>query len=164
MTFEEVAGEVHAAVSAGELSGDRVVELAVALEGLGVAVPADLDLRTLLTGFARLDTSVRTVQRDLDATAVPGRLRVCAPAWGDGWLRVEYGGQASSTGFDPRRSADPLAEVADVAQEIIVEELWTSWPLCPEHGFGLHVNNTPEWVCTGAKHHVVAAVGRLGGG
>ncbi|MFI6536846.1 hypothetical protein ACIBHY_30650 [Nonomuraea sp. NPDC050547] len=164
MTFEELAGEVHAAVSAGELSGDRVVELAVELEGLGVAVPADLDLRTLLTGFARLDLAVRTVQRDLDATAVPGRLRVCAPAWGDGWLRVEYGGQASSTGFDPRQSADPLAEVADLAQEIIVEVLWTSWPLCPVHGFGLHVNNTPEWVCTGAKRHVVAPVGRLGEG
>ncbi|MFI6296445.1 hypothetical protein ACIBEJ_32970 [Nonomuraea sp. NPDC050790] len=164
MTFEDVADRVRAAIGAGELDGDRAVELAVALERLGVAVPADLDLRVLLTGFARLEQAVRTVGRDLHATGVPGRLRVCAPEWSDGWLRVEYGGRASSIGFDLGRSGDPLAEVADAAQGIVVEALWTSWPLCPEHGFGLHANNNAEWHCKGAKPHMVAPVGRLGGG
>ncbi|MFE9373007.1 hypothetical protein ACFYM2_24995 [Streptomyces sp. NPDC006711] len=34
--------------------------------------------------------------------------------------------------------ASALALVADAAQETVTERLWQAWPLCAEHGLGMH--------------------------
>jgi hypothetical protein len=82
------------------------------------------------------------------------------------------------------RESDPVALVADLAQETIIErvlELSSVWPVCAHHGFGLHVRGVRGgeldaevrdwplpgpgvWWCGGDGGHVVAAVGSLGRG
>jgi len=65
--------------------------------------------------------------------------------------------------------AAALASVADAAQETVVERLWQAWPLCPEHGLGMHPREDAEerlsWWCAGGSRrgpaHVHAAVGAL---
>ncbi|MFF5496107.1 hypothetical protein [Streptomyces aquilus] len=66
--------------------------------------------------------------------------------------------------------ASALASVADAAQESVVELLWQAWPLCPEHGLGMHPREGAEkrlsWWCAGGgarrgPAHVHAAVGAL---
>ncbi|SNX62703.1 hypothetical protein SAMN06272735_4490 [Streptomyces sp. TLI_55] len=66
--------------------------------------------------------------------------------------------------------ASALANVADAAQETVVELLWQAWPLCPEHGLGMHPREDAEkrlsWWCAGERlrqgsAHIHAAVGAL---
>ncbi|MFI6498758.1 hypothetical protein [Nonomuraea typhae] len=162
MTFEEIAAALRGGAG---LDDDRALNLAAGLEGLGVAVPADADLRALLTEIARLDEAVRAVQHDLEATGVPGRVTLTVPEWAPGWLRVTYGGRAASTGIalgQPGSLDQVTMDVADTAQAIIAEEVWTGWPTCPEHGFGLHVDKRAVWRCKGAEPHVVSRIGQLG--
>ncbi|WP_157251183.1 hypothetical protein [Nonomuraea typhae] len=164
MTFEDLAAALRAGAA---LDDDRVLDLAARLESLGVAVPGDADLRALLGEIARLDEAVRAVQRDLEATGVPGRVTLTVPEWAPGWLRVTYGGQAASMGIvlgQPGGLDQAVMDVADTAQAIIVEEVWTGWPTCPEHGFGLHVDEGALWRCKGAEPHVVSRIGQLGEG
>ncbi|MEV5340286.1 hypothetical protein AB0K93_17685 [Streptomyces sp. NPDC052676] len=68
------------------------------------------------------------------------------------------------------RLASALASVADAAQETVMELLWQAWPLCPEHGLGMHpVADAQErlfWRCAGERSrrgpaHLHAAVGAL---
>ncbi|WP_052442525.1 hypothetical protein [Streptacidiphilus neutrinimicus] len=54
----------------------------------------------------------------------------------------------------PLREEAGLPEVADAAQESAVEHLWRTWPVCPEHGLGLHPRLREEdgakvWWCGG---------------
>jgi hypothetical protein len=77
---------------------------------------------------------------------------------------------------DGHPGGDPVAVVADSAQETITERLGVVWPLCPIHGFGLHVGGLLDiyedddepssgpgaWWCTGDGGHLVAEVGLLG--
>ncbi|MEU0582293.1 hypothetical protein [Streptomyces sp. NPDC006132] len=66
--------------------------------------------------------------------------------------------------------ASALASVADAAQETVVELLWQAWPLCPEHGLGMHPREDAQerlsWWCAGERlrrgpAHIHAAVGVL---
>ncbi|KRD19140.1 MULTISPECIES: hypothetical protein [unclassified Streptomyces] len=66
--------------------------------------------------------------------------------------------------------ASAVASVADAAQETVVELLWQAWPLCPEHGLGMHPTEDAEerlsWWCAGERPrggsaHTHGAVGAL---
>lgn len=65
--------------------------------------------------------------------------------------------------------ASALAIVADAAQETVTERLWKAWPLCAEHGLGMHprdVDGQLSWWCAGERlrrgpAHIRAAVGVL---
>ncbi|MFG1665062.1 hypothetical protein [Streptomyces sp. Y7] len=62
-----------------------------------------------------------------------------------------------------------LASVADAVQETVIERLWQAWPLCPEHGLGMHPSDAEgqlSWWCAGERlhrgpAHIHAAVGAL---
>lgn len=65
--------------------------------------------------------------------------------------------------------ASALATVADAAQETVAERLWQAWPVCAEHGLGMHPRDADEqlsWWCAGERltrgpAHIRAAVGAL---
>ncbi|QKZ19930.1 hypothetical protein HUT05_22745 [Streptomyces chartreusis] len=66
--------------------------------------------------------------------------------------------------------ASALASVADAAQETVMELSWQAWPLCPEHGLGMHPMQDAQerlfWRCAGERlrrgpAHFHAAVGAL---
>ncbi|MFI9585292.1 hypothetical protein ACIHCQ_26335 [Streptomyces sp. NPDC052236] len=65
--------------------------------------------------------------------------------------------------------ASALAIVADAAQETVTECLWQVWPLCAEHGLGMHPRDADgqlSWWCAGERlrrgpAHIRAAVGAL---
>jgi hypothetical protein len=65
--------------------------------------------------------------------------------------------------------ASALAIVADAAQETVTERLWQAWPLCTEHGLGMHPRDEDaqlSWWCAGERlrrgpAHIRAAVGAL---
>lgn len=54
-----------------------------------------------------------------------------------------------------------LAELAEAAQETVVECRWEVWPLCPAHGIGLHAADPGVWRCAADGGHRVAPVGGL---
>ena len=79
-------------------------------------------------------------------------------------VRVVVNGEvASGSGlmsFDP---TELLVEVADAAQEIIMDDFMV-WPQCPQHDAGLHpelVDGEAVWVCRVGRH-TLARIGRLG--
>ncbi|MFF3499642.1 hypothetical protein [Streptomyces sp. NPDC003247] len=59
------------------------------------------------------------------------------------------------------------AEVAEAAQETVMEVLWQVWPVCAEHRLGLHVSQDEDravWWCAGGERdpaHARAPVGGL---
>lgn len=62
--------------------------------------------------------------------------------------------------------AQALEAVADAAQETVSEQLWQAWPLCAEHGLGMHTRAADgrlSWWCAGERGlaHIRAAVGEL---
>ncbi|MFC9387211.1 hypothetical protein [Streptomyces venezuelae] len=79
-----------------------------------------------------------------------------------------HGNSLDPTSQDNLASA--LASVADAAQETVMELQWQAWPLCPEHGLGMHPRENPEeqlsWWCAGPRPprgpaHIHAPVGAL---
>ena len=66
-------------------------------------------------------------------------------------------------------AAQALAVVADAAQGTVTERLWQAWPVCAEHGLGMHprdVDGQLSWWCAGERTrpgtaHVREAVGAL---
>ncbi|MFE7584077.1 hypothetical protein ACFU5Y_21265 [Streptomyces gardneri] len=116
------------------------------------------------------------VNRDLAATLPdqePLRLRRL-PSWDEGedvYVTLPNG-EWQGNCLDPSTSDDPVsavAAVADAAQETVVELLWQAWPVCGEHGVGMHPYTEDEqvgWWCSGGRTprepaHVPAAVGAL---
>jgi hypothetical protein len=93
---------------------------------------------------------------------------------GGGW----YGNPIQVSSFpDKGPGSEPVAAVADLAQETLME--WRGfrvWPVCSAHGRGLHLSNADgsgdeddveragpaHWWCSGDGGHRVAEVGRLG--
>ncbi|MFI1355164.1 hypothetical protein ACH4TV_16570 [Streptomyces sp. NPDC020898] len=65
--------------------------------------------------------------------------------------------------------ASALAVVADAAQETVIERLWQAWPVCAEHGLGMHPRDADgqlSWWCAGERlrrgpAHFRTAVGAL---
>ncbi|MFE7514227.1 hypothetical protein ACFU8I_23815 [Streptomyces sp. NPDC057540] len=60
-------------------------------------------------------------------------------------------------------AAEVLCAVAEGVQEFVMSHHRVTWPVCGEHGRGLHVDHvheTPVWTCTGGSTdgHVVRAI------
>ncbi|MGW4202158.1 hypothetical protein [Streptomyces sp. NPDC004726] len=81
---------------------------------------------------------------------------------------------------EPDDATTVLTEVADAAQSTVMELLWQVWPICWEHGIGMHprpAGTTEDWYpgetdaagpavwwCRGSRNgrcHDVALVGEL---
>jgi hypothetical protein len=62
-----------------------------------------------------------------------------------------------------------LGAVAEAAQDTVSERLWQAWPVCTEHGLGMHLRDDDgrtSWWCSGVRSrpvtpHIRAAVGAL---
>ncbi|MHC3469755.1 hypothetical protein ACYF6T_13660 [Streptomyces sp. 7R007] len=123
------------------------------------------------------EEALALVNRDVAATLPDhGPLRLLAlPGWeeedevehvyvalpnGHWWGNNVWGSGAADTA---------LAAVAEAAQDTLTECLWRAWPVCEEHGLGMHLDHrddTVVWVCAGSgtggdPGHVRAAVGAL---
>lgn len=80
---------------------------------------------------------------------------------------------------EPDHPAHVLAVVAEAAQDTVQELFWQVWPVCREHGLGVHVRpagtggawpdrreitEPPVWWCRGNRpdgHHDVCPIGEL---
>lgn len=78
-------------------------------------------------------------------------------------VRVVVNGEtASGAGLMSFRPAELLVEVADTAQEMVMDD-YRVWPECLRHQAGLHAeldHGQAMWVCRSGKH-VVAPIGQL---
>ncbi|MGW1963487.1 RNA-guided endonuclease InsQ/TnpB family protein [Streptomyces sp. NPDC001935] len=89
------------------------------------------------------------------------------------WSRELTYGEWHGNHLDPCSQDSPdsaLASIADAVQDTVMELLWQVWPLCPEHGLGMHLTEDAEerlsWWCVGERlsrgpARVHAAVGGL---
>jgi len=119
------------------------------------------------------DAALALVNHDLDAL-LPGRgpLRLWGtPSWdeegGGEWVYVVMPDGTWHGNQLPEEAG--VLEVADAAQETVVEVLWEVWPVCEAHQLGMHgreEGGRDVWWCAGEGGHVVGAVGELepGGG
>ncbi|GAA4582748.1 hypothetical protein GCM10023194_18360 [Planotetraspora phitsanulokensis] len=119
--------------------------------------------------WATLETALKIVERDLYASGIEGALGITIPDWDDsGCARVEFRGACGSPPIRPSSGRDvdlAISDVADAAQDIVMELVWGVWPTCPEHRLGLHaalVEGVAVWQCAGAGTHTAAAIGDLG--
>jgi len=119
--------------------------------------------------WARLEHALAIVERDVRAGGITGPLALTVQSWdptGSAW--VEFRGACQGNGLRPGAGHDPqasLVQVADAAQETIMEVTWTVWPVCDVHDLGLHAeldHGTAVWRCTGNGTHTVAPIGELG--
>ncbi|MFE1550318.1 hypothetical protein [Streptomyces sp. NPDC058718] len=141
--------------------------------------------RPVLPGeYPRWEEALGLVNRDLAAT-LPDQepLRLMALPAGDGgdgldgargedlyvtMANGEWQGNCLEA-IGENGHAHAVGTVADAAQETVSELLWQAWPVCGEHGVGMHPRVTDEqavWWCSGGKsprepEHVRAAVGAL---
>ncbi|MFF9476271.1 hypothetical protein ACF1E9_27080 [Streptomyces roseolus] len=125
------------------------------------------------------DQALALVNRDLAVTLPqlePLRL-LALPSWDSEEPEYVYvamaNGEWHGNHLDPDSQdglASALASVADAAQETVMELLWQVWPLCPEHGLGMHLTEDAQerlsWQCAGERSrrgpaHIHAAVGAL---
>ncbi|OKJ15999.1 hypothetical protein [Kitasatospora sp. CB01950] len=124
------------------------------------------------------DRALALLNRDLAATLPEqGSLQLLAlPSHDeDGPENVHVAlanGEWHGNSLDPESADDPaaaLAAVADAAQETVTERLRRAWPLCAEHGLGMHPRDADgqlSWSCAGERSrrgpaHIRAAVGGL---
>jgi hypothetical protein len=125
------------------------------------------------------DRALVLLNRDLAATLPqqgPLQLLALASPDADGPENVHVAmadGEWHGDRLDPdsqQSHASALASVAEAAQETVMELLWRAWPLCPEHGLGMHPAEDAQerlfWRCTGERSphgraHLLAAVGAL---
>ncbi|MEU2065080.1 hypothetical protein [Streptomyces sp. NPDC013455] len=121
------------------------------------------------------DEALAVVNRDLAAT-LPEQRPLCLIAYPaqegeDEQVYVALAdGDAHGGSLWPARSADrALGDVAEAAQDTVMECLWQVWPVCTVHGLGMHVAEElgrPAWRCAGGGRsgdpaHVRAAIGEL---
>jgi hypothetical protein len=160
----------------------RAAELAsLCVEGADEARLAEAALRvldeTFEPGFAEepallaaLTDALDRVNADMRATGLPGTAHLVIPEWSErnAWVETWDGHRGSSSGLSPGSGRDPvtaLAEVADEAQDAVMEAIWAAWPVCPAHGIGVHPevhDGTAVWWCKGAGGHSVTAIGAWG--
>ncbi|MGW3558906.1 hypothetical protein ACWDNT_16285 [Streptomyces sp. NPDC000963] len=125
------------------------------------------------------DRALALLNRDLAVTLPrlePLRLLALPPYDADEPENVHVAmanGEWHGNDLDPNSQDSPasaLASVADAAQETVTELLWQAWPLCPDHGLGMHPREDAEgrlsWWCAGERSrrgpaHIHAAVGAL---
>jgi hypothetical protein len=124
--------------------------------------------------LASLEDAMRLVNRDVAATGVrPCRLRVhdVGLTWSsNAYVEAWNGFHANSGNISPGSGADPvwaLVDVADDAQDALMEALGTAWPgACPVHRLGVHSRDQDEaavWWCSGDGGHAVTAIGEWQG-
>jgi hypothetical protein len=119
--------------------------------------------------WTTLETAVKMVERDVRASGIEAVLGIAIPGWDrdSGCARVEFRGGCGGPAIWPRSGRDgnvALADIADAVQDIVMEHIWGVWPVCPEHGLGVHaalVEGTAVWQCAGAGTHTAAAIGDL---
>ncbi|WP_283137458.1 hypothetical protein [Rhizohabitans arisaemae] len=151
--------------SAG-LSAEEVARLAERLLDLAGFEPG-FDLKP--EAWPVLRDALDTVERDVRAAGIDGELVLESAEWDvqTGCARVRFRLQQASSALPAVLADRPvraLVEIADSVQGLVTEELWTVWPLCPEHVVGLHprrFGGKAVWSCTAAGGHVVAPIGEL---
>ncbi|WP_198545830.1 hypothetical protein [Actinacidiphila yeochonensis] len=135
--------------------------------------------RRVLPGeYPLWDGALALLNRDLAVTIPeqePLRLLALRP-WGADEPEDVYvalaNGEWHGNNLQPGSADDPayaLSAVADAAQDTVMERLWRVWPLCAEHGLGMHPQDADGrivWWCAGERSrrgpaHVRAAVGAL---
>jgi hypothetical protein len=120
--------------------------------------------------FAALTGALDRVNADMRATGLPGIARLVIPEWSgrNAWVETWDGHHGSGSGIFPGSGRDPvtaLAEVADEAQDAVMETIWAAWPVCPSHTIGAHPevhDGAAVWWCKGADGHAVATIGEWG--
>ncbi|MEX3105590.1 MULTISPECIES: hypothetical protein [unclassified Streptomyces] len=119
--------------------------------------------------FPSWDAALALVNHDLDAL-LPGRgpLRLWVmPPWDEEVGVPVYVVLPDGTWHGNQLPPGAgVAEVADAAQESVVERLWEVWPVCDEHRLGMHAREEEEagravWWCSGGGGHVRGVVGEL---
>ena len=118
------------------------------------------------------------VNRDLAATLPDQKpLQLLALPAGDGGEGQDLyvalaGGEWQGTCLEASTADDPtraVAAVADAAQETVTELLWQAWPVCADHGIGMHPreeDGQATWWCAGGRTpwepaHTRTAIGAL---
>jgi hypothetical protein len=151
----------------------------LSIEGTSYQRIIDLTRRVLAQRFepgfdlepgllAPLEEALEAVKADMQATGLPGPIRLVIPEWSDpphAFVEFRGNGYGSTTGMGPGVGGSPtwaLVAVADEAQDSIMETLWEAWPLCPIHQLGAHPqehDDTAVWRCTGNEGHTIARIG-----
>jgi hypothetical protein len=129
----------------------------------GPADRATVEQAFLLHLVALARDNVATVMPDVERTT---KLRPivevdeCAAA-----VRVSVNGSYTTPSVEEWENPEALADLAGYIQEQVIDELNSTWPVCPDHGQVL----IPEvhegaaiWWCRSSEHQV-APVGDLGG-
>lgn len=125
------------------------------------------------------DQALTLLNRDLAATLpeeAPLQL-LASPSYDAGEPENVYVARANGEWHGnclyPESVDDPasaLASVAEAAQDTVMELLWQAWPVCAEHGLGMHPQDADDgqfsWRCAGERlrrgpAHFPAAVGAL---
>lgn len=78
-------------------------------------------------------------------------------------VAVAWNGNHTTPVFFALRAPEATVEIADNLRDHVVEYLWSAWPTCPEHGFGLYPRvEGPDalWWCR-RHEHAVSAIGEL---
>ncbi|MFK0192842.1 hypothetical protein [Kitasatospora sp. NPDC090308] len=109
------------------------------------------------------DQALALLNRDVAATLPeqdPLQLLALPPDDGDGPENVHVAlanGEWHGNHLHPGPADDPasvLAIIADATQETVVERLRQAWPLCAEHGLGMHPRDADgqlSWWCAGER-------------
>jgi hypothetical protein len=141
---------------------------------------ASFDPRRVAPGeYPAWEGALDLLNRDLAATLPDERpLRLLAlPPYAPDEPESVYvalaNGEWHGNCLEPESAADPaaaLAAVTEAAQDTLTERLWQAWPVCPEHGLGMHPREDSDgslaWWCAGgprprATPHLRAPVGAL---
>jgi hypothetical protein len=113
-----------------------------------------------------LEQAFSIIARDMRATNLSGEARIVIID--DNRARIEYGGSwGDGKAIAPEEAVDlesALVAVADHLQGAIADADFKIWPVCPDHGLGLHpkqVGVEAVWWCNAASGHVSSAMGHL---
>jgi hypothetical protein len=110
------------------------------------------------TLWTTLESALAVVERDVRTVGFTGTLRLIIPDWDGGrnaW--VEYKGEYHGNGIPPFAGEDAqqaLVAVADSVQEVIMELVWTVWPVCATHDRGAHAGDERDLVGRRTIRHV----------
>jgi hypothetical protein len=81
----------------------------------------------------------------------------------DGTLVLSYDGNHSGTALWSMSAPHAICEVADNLRDHVVDDVWTGWPVCPDHGTALDprpIDGHAVWYCRHGNH-TSAAIGQL---
>jgi hypothetical protein len=122
--------------------------------------------------FATLQEALDRVSADMRATGLPGTARLVVPEWSgrNAFVQTWEGEYGTGGGIFPEAGSNlvaALVAVADDAQDAVMHTIWGTWPVCPEHRFGVHAaerDGAAVWWCEGSSGHVAAEIGSWGRG